>query len=507
MFIRKVGPEIFGIVNMELYFIHTSITMLCTNYLRNIAMKYESNMIRKRDQERNIFKLGWWSMILSILIAYFIYKQTININYDKYINESDIYRDCFIGCIIAGLIEMIAEPYILIATKRDWEKEKTIIESVKLFLRAIISFGFIVYYGNNFRNRDEYLKVFTFGQLCSSVIFVIIWILFMVYNVSKNNAKLGETGLYYYSDMLPSFGIINDEFLIRNIFTCFLQNCVHYILSEGEKIVMFYLNINDTILGTYALVSNLGSLVARFIFKPIEKMSRSEFSKFDMDNISKRDLYRNILQTSIKLVFIISFICVIYSPNYSYMVLNILYNLESNKWKDTNIHNVLSFYCIYLMVMSINGISEAFIQPHITNEFKSSIFYNIFLIFTTVLYWILIKILIDYNLGCYGIIIANIIAMISRIVYNYWCIYSWKINISIFIISVKMVILSLFLYIFTYIANDSFIMDYQYNICYGNKLICYSLHILCGIISVLITFIGIYTFEKPFYSNLKTLIL
>lgn len=52
-----------------------------------------------------------------------------------------------------------------------------------------------------------------------------------------------------------------------------------FFLSEGEKLIMTLLRVGEVELGVYALVSNLGSIVCRTVFFPIEEVVFTLFSK------------------------------------------------------------------------------------------------------------------------------------------------------------------------------------------------------------------------------------
>jgi oligosaccharide translocation protein RFT1 len=56
------------------------------------------------------------------------------------------------------------------------------------------------------------------------------------------------------------------------------QSIEKLLLQEGEKIV---LKVTDTLVnqGVFSVISNLGSLVARFFFQPVEEISFTVFSK------------------------------------------------------------------------------------------------------------------------------------------------------------------------------------------------------------------------------------
>ena len=78
-----------------------------------------------------------------------------------------------------------------------------------------------------------------------------------------------------------------------------------FFLSEGEKLVMMVFNTSDVVKGEFALVSNLGSIICRFLLLPIEEITYAVFSK----DISYRD---TIAKTVIKVAWILATLLVVY---------------------------------------------------------------------------------------------------------------------------------------------------------------------------------------------------
>ena len=58
------------------------------------------------------------------------------------------------------------------------------------------------------------------------------------------------------------------------------QAGIKYVLTQGERIVFsLYLALSEAEEGAFGLVSNLGSLVVRFLFQHVERTCRTLFSK------------------------------------------------------------------------------------------------------------------------------------------------------------------------------------------------------------------------------------
>ena len=83
--------------------------------------------------------------------------------------------------------------------------------------------------------------------------------------------------------------------------------------------------------------------------------------------------------------------------------------------------------------MSLNGISEAFVMSNVPSHS-----YNVFLMICSLIYWFCVVIFassdshyfINFNWGAYGLILASIVNMTMRILYNFYSIYQFDISQS-----------------------------------------------------------------------------
>ena len=95
----------------------------------------------------------------------------------------------------------------------------------------------------------------------------------------------------------------------------FSKVCVlKFVVSEGEKIVIFYFTANDSSsvqeAAELGLISNLVSIVVRFIFQPLEEIAYNLFSKLKEGKAKVEDewgdeemgTYRYDVENNIKVV-------------------------------------------------------------------------------------------------------------------------------------------------------------------------------------------------------------
>uniref|UniRef100_UPI0009B455EC protein RFT1 homolog n=1 Tax=Monopterus albus TaxID=43700 RepID=UPI0009B455EC len=122
-----------------------------------------------------------------------------------------------------------------------------------------------------------------------------------------------------------------DWTLARLTWSFFKQSFLKQILTEGERYVMTFLNVlsfGDQ--GVYDIVNNLGSMVARFIFLPIEESFYIFFAKVlergrdvksqKQDNVT---IAAEVLECLLKLVLVIGLIIAVFGGAYSHLALDI----------------------------------------------------------------------------------------------------------------------------------------------------------------------------------------
>ncbi|KAL1520703.1 hypothetical protein AB1Y20_022272 [Prymnesium parvum] len=141
------------------------------------------------------------------------------------------------------------------------------------------------------------------------------------------------------------------------------QSIQKYVLTEGERVVLIAVSPLAQ-QGAFALVSNLGSLVARLLLAPMEEVAFASFSRRaaagSLDRVAFLQLYAMLRAAAIFGGVFVSF-----GPSYSWLLLHILYG---DKWSTTEAPSALAMYCWLVCAMGLNGISEAFVNATAKDE-------------------------------------------------------------------------------------------------------------------------------------------
>uniref|UniRef100_A0A7S0CTJ0 Protein RFT1 homolog n=1 Tax=Amorphochlora amoebiformis TaxID=1561963 RepID=A0A7S0CTJ0_9EUKA len=184
----------------------------------------------------------------------------------------------------------------------------------------------------------------------------------------------------------------------------------------------------------YGVVFNLGSLLGRILFEPIETQSRVQFSKIASHKLtydsnpspqrlhefkSKWSEAASSLSFRLRALLQISGIIVSLGPAYSWLLIHILYQ---SKYSSTDAPYVLQWYCVYVLLMACNGMLEAFrdavASPHDLATWLTGLMVGTCVMSSVVAYYIVPE------YGSVGIVWANSINLLLRIIFSaYFIVY------------------------------------------------------------------------------------
>lgn len=207
------------------------------------------------------------------------------------------------------------------------------------------------------------------------------------------------------------------------------QAAQKYLLTEGERLVLMGIAPLEQ-QGAFALVSNLGSLVARLLLQPLEEMAYAHFSRAasaatkradgdaaatagdddappPLDATAARTVHALLRGAAI---FGGVFLC--FGPAYAWLLLHLLYGA---KWSSTDAPALLAYYCMHVCAMALNGLSEAFVHATATRPQLGAL--NRAMVGFSAVYVALALAGMLYG-GSRGLIVANAANMAMRTAYS-----------------------------------------------------------------------------------------
>jgi oligosaccharide translocation protein RFT1 len=289
-----------------------------------------------------------------------------------------IYSTSFI--YLSTFIELLSEPFLITLNHNKKYETKYLIGNVSLYSKTL----YILYFGT----KNEFkISIFIEAQIFYSVI-LFITSFASCYKLIKTN--------YNFS--------FDFSYLLVYIF----QSTFHYLLSEGEKLFLFY-NYNKRVQGLYEMTIKLGSIIPRKLFAPLEDICNMEFSR-----IGKKEaliLFKYYLKRLIVFsLFFISF--------FSFYTKDFILLVYGENW--IQVAPLLSCFCYYILFLSINGISESLIHGISTVEDMKRT--QIIMVVISIFYGVFIFIFKDF--GIEYLIYSNIFNLSMRIIYSFYYIYN-----------------------------------------------------------------------------------
>ncbi|KAG0061600.1 Oligosaccharide translocation protein rft1, partial [Linnemannia elongata] len=239
-----------------------------------------------------------------------------------------------------------------------------------------------------------------------------------------------------------------DKELLKLSKTLTSQSLLKHILTEGDKMMMAKF-ADVTAQGVYAFVVNYGSLIARILFQPMEETSRTLFSRLLSDiapgstpsgnkdtNSEKTSntttptsrtltetqldnlvLSRNLLLTIMKFHILLGLVFIAFGTHYTATLIDLV---VGRYWSTgTKAPQVLSLYCYYVPIMGLNGITEAVVQA-VASEKELGVLSYWMIGFSAVFCSTGAFLMGTLNLKAEGIVLANCVNLIMRIVWSMW---------------------------------------------------------------------------------------
>lgn len=206
----------------------------------------------------------------------------------------------------------------------------------------------------------------------------------------------------------------------------FLSHCLFkQFLTEGERIVMTFgglLSFADQ--GVYDVIHNLGSLIARIIFAPLEEAAHTFFSQNlrrgvdvkDQDPIRLATATR-MLRFLLQLTMLMGLLVSVFGWSYARLALLIY----AGPRLATGIAPLLlRLYCPYVLLLALNGISESFlftiIPPPVMGKHRR-------VLAATCATFITIVWLGGNSIGTPVFVLANSVGMVIRIGFSLYYIH------------------------------------------------------------------------------------
>ena len=318
------------------------------------------------------------------------------------------------GYWLGALVELSIEPCAVYAQKNLLYSIKASAEGSSLLFKCIMTLYFFPDQSETIEGINNGVRAYAIAEILGSLWLFGSYILLLSRHVRK------EQDLYkFWISMIPKrsplTGRFLDPYFTSVAINFWAQSILKHILTVGDKILLVFLNVPLEKRGIYRLVSDLGSLIARILFQPLEEIFRNYCARELTSEITKKALDTSRILVTLFLKFHILFgsFFVFFGPFFTKLLLETLYNTD--KATDEAAF-VLGVYCLYIPFMGVNGITEALLQGAGDSQIirKQS--------FALIFFWFgfVSTFLLTYSFfGISGLVFANIVNLLMRIIFAY----------------------------------------------------------------------------------------
>ncbi|CRL02480.1 CLUMA_CG015373, isoform A [Clunio marinus] len=441
--LRNVESEVLGIMNVRLLLLESTLLFFSKESITRAALSSTTQEKNKCNWAQLVNQMWITVPMCCILSLPCLY---IWLNFLSPVDEA--YESAYrFGCYAMGfscIFELTAEAPAFIGQVFCFVKLKVILDTLHIFIRSVV---FIVLVMNN---KDIAIYAFGIAQLTSCLTIILgnygfFYFYIKRLTIYRNDRKKNDNdenqivkkfGPYYENmndfpftsvhDMVPGViknsGSIFNSDLNKLVLSFIKQGVLKQVLTEGERYVMSVSPVlSFSQQATYDIVNNMGSLAARFIFRPIEDSSFFYFTQtiardIDLQEQKKEKVKEasQVLRNVCKGVTSIGLIGFVFGQSYAGTVL-LLYG--GHDFVAGGLPELLlRWHAFAIVLLAVNGITEGYMFA--TNTSKQIDTYNYYMAIFSVTFLILSYQLTNF-FGPVGFILANCCNMGLRICYSF----------------------------------------------------------------------------------------
>ena len=468
--LRYLAPELLGISSQLdlyavsiLYFSRESVRVALqrSGGIGNGEDKAESTEKleeRKSKQIQEIVNFSYIPLVLGIILSFILGFLYLFYQADHTIRSSPFFLSTFLIYNISTLLELATEPYHALAQKRLLYGVRASAEGAGAFAKCLLTCVSVVWAARNGYNLGA--LPFAFGQLGLAVSLLLVYAFKLQSTVGTSTVTVLNPNKilqlqFPYLRFPPTW--------LPPVYGLYKQGILKQMLTNGDSYLMA-LFTPLAVQGSYALAANYGGLVARIVLQPIEESSRSFWGRClatlseeqkqadsqnrgedkragsteqHKDNSSKGQRPTTSAQTSSSkmtsgplnqslnylttLLHTYTLLSLLVLPLLPPLIPHLLFLVAGSRWSsDPTAPSVLSAYAYYLPLLAVNGLLEAFISSVASP--KDLDVQNRVMVGSSIAFiaagWGCLQWREGAGMGARGLVVANAVAMMPRIVWG-----------------------------------------------------------------------------------------
>lgn len=325
--LRYTTKDMIGIVNVRLMLLNQTIVFVAREAFRKACL---SKTTDKRWAQ--VINLLWCVFPLGVLLSFvfgYVWLYLLEIPDPVKIPNYPLAVLVFAAC---GSIELLSEQLWVVAQVFVFLRLKVVIEGIANFARCVITLGLVVFV------PDLGIIAFCIAQMAFSVLAMVLYYVYFIYYINSNpkerDTAANDFPLKSVRDFFPKT-VTGKSFVSLGMahltWSFFKQSFLKKILTEGERYIMTLFKVlTFSQQGIYDVINNLGSLVARCVFMPIEESYYTFFahtlergSSADQQAQKSAKMASETLEVVLKFVVLVGLTFLVFGYSYSFLLLDI----------------------------------------------------------------------------------------------------------------------------------------------------------------------------------------
>uniref|UniRef100_A0A1L8DWT9 Protein RFT1 homolog n=2 Tax=Nyssomyia neivai TaxID=330878 RepID=A0A1L8DWT9_9DIPT len=428
--VRSVGRDVLGIMNVRLLLLESSLLFLSREATSRAALSATS-LKRSSCTWQQLINQMWLTVPICAFLCLPLLYIWLNVLSSVDAQLQDQYTFGCYAIAVSCVIEMCAEAAVFVGQVFCFVRLKVFLDTLHIFVRSCVFIAIVT------TNKSIAIYAFGIAQFSSAMTIILgHYIFFHMYTKKLNEYRrstdkkvnphfdhMEDFPFASINEMLPRIlpqKSLNSDLQVL-ILSFVKQGVLKQILTEGEKYVMSVspvLSFSEQ--ATYDVVNNMGSLAARFIFRPIEDSSYFYFTqtiardvKLKEQEVEKVTEASTVLANVCKVVLSIGLVGFVFGQSYAGTILLLYGGADFVAGGLPEL--LLRWHSLAIILLAVNGITEGYMFA--TNTSKEIDGYNYYMAIFSVTFLALSYQLTNI-LGPVGFILANCANMIFRISYS-----------------------------------------------------------------------------------------
>ncbi|XP_066599565.1 man(5)GlcNAc(2)-PP-dolichol translocation protein RFT1 [Prorops nasuta] len=427
--VRHVGQAILGVINVRLLLLESMILFLSREPFMKACLTNTAE-----HNWAQVVNILWLTVPICIIMStIFGYIWLFVLSTTEVLPP--YYTFAVWAVALSCIIEMTSLIIELVASAFLFVRLKVILDTLRIAIRTLTFVPLILYHPEN--------ALFAFGiaQLVAAIFYTLSHYIYFHYYIKKlgrdkhkrrmsikdksNEYVVREFPFQTIKQFLPGQLKNDSEAFLDNklkllTWSFFKQGILKQILTEGERLIMTVVPLlTFTEQGTYEVVNNLGSLAARFVFRPIEDSGYFYFTQMvERDKpVNSQDLRRveesaNVLKHMCSTVTSIGLIVLVFGQSYA----STLLWLYGGTTFSTDLPILLMrAHCLAILLLGINGVTECYTNA--TADRATINRSNVIMVYESVAFLGASYLFVTW-FGPVGFILGNCVNMILRIMHS-----------------------------------------------------------------------------------------